>query len=388
MAAPAEGGKGMSAKRDYYQVLGVGRQATQEEIKKAFRRLARQYHPDVNKNSDSEARFKEINEAYEILSDEEKRGMYDRFGHAGTQPGFGGYGDTGGFGGFGGFDDLFEGFFGGMRTATQARRGPTRGADLRFDLSIGFEEAVFGSDKEIVVSRHETCPHCQGSGAEPGTQPIRCPQCNGTGEVRRQQQTILGSFIQVTTCPRCQGEREIVTTPCTECRGQKVVRVERTILVKIPAGVDDGTQIRLANEGEPGSRGGPPGNLYVVLSVKPHPQFRREGNDIHLELDINVAQAALGDVVKVPTLDGDEELTIPPGTQIGDTFRLRGKGVPYLRRGGRGDQLVILHVVIPTKLTSRQKELLVELSRTLGKEVVHHTEKGFMEKLKQALGIK
>ena len=374
----------MSAKRDYYQVLGVGRQATQEEIKKSFRRLARQYHPDVNKNSDAEARFKEINEAYEILSDQEKRAMYDRFGHNAPQTGFGGPGDAGGFG----FEDIFESFFGGMRTATQARRGPTRGADLRYDLSIEFEEAVFGGEKEIVVPRHETCLHCQGSGAEPGTQPIRCPQCNGTGEVRRQQQTILGSFIQVTTCPRCQGEREIVTTPCTECRGQKVVRVERTIAVKIPAGVDDGTQIRLANEGEPGSRSGPPGNLYVVLSVKPHRHFRREGNDIHLELDINVAQAALGDVVKVPSLDGDEELTIPPGTQTGDTFRLRAKGVPYLRRSGRGDQLVILHVLIPTKLTGRQRELMVELSRTLGKEVVHHTEKGFLEKVKDALGIK
>ena len=250
----------MSAKRDYYQVLGVDRNATDEQIKKAFRRLARQYHPDVNKSPEAESRFKEVNEAYEVLSDREKRGMYDRFGHAGPQAGFGGFND---FGGFGGFEDIFESFFGGMRTGTSARRGPTRGADLRYDLTIDFEEAVFGAEREIVIPRHELCPQCHGSGAEPGTQPIRCPQCNGTGEVRRQQQTILGSFVQVTTCPRCQGEREIVTTPCTRCRGQKAVQVERAISVKIPPGVDNGTRIRLAGEGEPGLQGGPPGNLYV-----------------------------------------------------------------------------------------------------------------------------
>ncbi len=374
----------MSAKRDYYEVLGVGRQATEAEIKKAFRRLARQYHPDVNKNADAETRFKEINEAYEILSDREKRAMYDRFGHAGPQAGFGGYGD---FSGFGGLDDIFESFFGGMRTGAAARRGPARGADLRYDLTIEFEEAVFGAEKEIVVPRHETCPQCNGSGAEPGTQPIRCPQCNGTGEVRRQQQTFLGSFVQVTTCPRCQGEREIVTTPCTECRGRKVIEVERPIVVKIPAGVDDGTRIRLAGEGEPGQRGGPTGNLYVVLHVKRHPHFRREGNNILLELGINVTQAALGDKVMVPTLDGDEELAIPAGTQTGETFRLRGQGVPYLRRSGRGDQLVMVQVMTPTKLDADQKKLLKELGKTLGREVVQQPEKGFFEKLKDAFGI-
>ena len=373
----------MSAKRDYYDVLGVNRQATQEEIKKAFRRLARQYHPDVNKNTDAEAKFKEINEAYEVLSDREKRNSYDRFGHTGPQAGFGGFGD---FGGFGGVEDIFESFFGGMRTAP-TRRGPSRGADLRYDLAVAFEEAVFGCEKEIVISRHEVCPQCQGSGAEPGTQPIRCPQCNGTGEVRRQQQTFLGSFVQVTTCPRCQGEREIVTSPCTECRGQKVVEVERTISVKIPAGVDAGTRIRLAGEGEPGSRGGPNGNLYVVLHVKPHEHFRREDNSIVLELDINVAQAALGDKISVPTLDGDEEFVIPAATQTGDVFRLRGKGVPYLRRNGRGDQLVIFHVVTPAKLTKRQKELFSELGKSLGKEVIHQPEKGLFAKVREALGL-
>jgi molecular chaperone DnaJ len=378
----------MSAKRDYYEVLGVTKGATPEEIKKAFRRLARQYHPDVNKEADAEARFKEINEAYEILSDQDKRAAYDRFGHAASQGGFGGgySGGFGDFGGFGGIEDIFESFFGGARTSP-ARRGPARGSDLRHDLTIEFEEAVFGAEKEIVVPRHETCPQCQGSGAEPGTQPIRCPQCNGTGEVRRQQQTMLGSFVQVTTCPRCQGEREIVTTPCTRCRGRKVVSVERPIVVKIPAGVDDGTRIRLANEGEPGVRGGPGGNLYVVLHVEPHPYFHREDTNILLQLDINVAQAALGDKIKVPTLDGEEEMVIPAGTQTGDTFRLRGKGVPYLQRNGRGDQIVLAHVLTPTKLTKRQKELLNELSKTLGKEVIHQPEKGLLDKLKEALGV-
>jgi len=368
----------MSARRDYYEVLGVKRDSTPDEIKRAFRRLARQYHPDVNKDAEAESRFKEINEAYEVLSDQEKRAAYDRFGHAGPQAGFGG---TGGFG----FEDIFESVFG-MRTGP-ARQGPTRGADLRYDLTIEFEEAIFGCEKEIVVARHETCPQCNGSGAEPGTQPIRCPQCNGTGEVRRQQQTFLGSFVQVTTCPRCQGEREIVTTPCTKCRGRKVVQAERAISVKIPAGVDSGTRIRLAGEGEPGARGGPPGNLYVVLRVKPHDYFHRQDTDILLQLDVNVAQAALGAKFKVPTLDGDEELVIPAGTQSGEVFKIRGKGVPHLQRNGRGDQLVMVHVLTPTKLSQQQKDLLAELSKTLGKEAVHQPEKGLFERVKEAIGL-
>lgn len=369
----------MSAKRDYYEILGVNRESGQDEIKRSFRRLARQYHPDVNKNSDAETRFKEINEAYEVLSDTDKRAAYDRFGHAGPQAGFGGFGDFG-------FEDIFESFFGGMRSGP-ARRGPARGADLRYDLAIEFEEAVFGCEKEIIVPRHETCTQCQGSGAEPGTQPIRCPQCNGTGEVRRQQQTFLGSFVQVTTCPRCQGEREIVTSPCTNCRGRKVVQVERSISVKIPAGVDDGTRIRLAGEGEPGARRGPPGNLYVVLRVKPHAHFRRQDDSVLLELDLNVAQAALGDKLKVPTLDGDETLVIPAGTQTGEVFKLRGKGVPHLRRNGRGDQLVMVHVLTPTKLSKQQKDLLTELSKTLGKEVVRQPDKGLFDRVKEAIGL-
>lgn len=374
----------MSAKRDYYDVLGVNRQASQDEIKKSFRRLARQYHPDVNKGSDAETRFKEINEAYEVLSDSEKRTMYDRFGHAGPQAGLGG---QAGYSGFGGIEDIFESFFGGGVRTGAARQGPARGADLRYDLTVEFEEAIFGCDKEITVGRHETCSQCQGSGAEPGTQPIRCPQCNGTGEVRRQQQTFLGAFVQVTTCPRCQGEREIVTSPCTKCRGRKVVQVERPISVKIPAGVDDATRIRLAGEGEPGVRGGPPGNLYVVLHVQPHAHFRREDSNIWLELAINISQAALGDRIVVPILDGAEELSIPAGTQTGEVLRLRDKGVPHLRRNGRGDQLVMIHVLTPTKLTGQQKRLFKELSETLGKEVIHQPEKGLFSKVKEALGI-
>jgi molecular chaperone DnaJ len=366
----------MSPKRDYYEVLGVGRSASQDEIKKAYRKLARQYHPDVNKNPDAEAKFKDINEAYEVLSDQEKRATYDRFGHAGVQGRWGDFSDFG----FGGFSDIFGDLFGfGPRTRT--RRAPRRGADLRYDLTISFEEAVFGCEKELEIPRYETCPRCRGSGAEPGTSPIRCPQCNGTGEVRRTQQSILGSFINVSTCPRCQGEGEIVNTPCSECRGQKRVRVTRTISVKVPAGVDNGTQIRLAGEGELGTRGGPPGNLYVVLSVKPHRYFRRQDNNIILELAINVAQAALGDEVMVPTLEDEEKLVIPAGTQTGKVFRLRGKGVPYLRRNGRGDQLVIVQVAIPTDLNDEQKQLFKDLGKTLGKEVIPQQEKSFFDKM-------
>jgi len=346
----------MNGKRDYYEILGVGRNVSQDEIKRAYRRLARQYHPDVNPGDKAaEERFKEINEAYEVLSDAEKRARYDRFGHAGLQgSGFGDFTGFGGFGPFGGIDEIFESFFGAARPRAAARHAPRRGADLRYDLTITFEEAVFGCEKELEIPRYETCPHCRGSGAEPGTTPTRCPQCNGTGEVRRVQQSILGSFVNVTTCPRCRGEGEIVTTPCSECRGQKRVRVTRRLTVKIPPGVDTGTQIRLASEGEAGIYGGPAGNLYVVLNVQPHQYFRRQDNDIIVELAINVAQAALGE--------------------------------PYLRRNGRGDQLVIVQVSIPAKLTSEQKKLFKELSKTLGREVIPQEEKGLLDHLREVLG--
>jgi len=365
----------MSDKRDYYEVLGVGRSAGQDEIKKAYRGLARQYHPDVSKSPDAEAKFKEINEAHEVLSDQEKRATYDRFGHSGVQGRWGDFSDFG----FGGFSDIFDLF--GFGPRTRSRSAPRRGADLRYDLTISFEEAVFGCEKELEIPRYEACPRCHGGGAEPGTSPIRCPQCNGAGEVRRTQQSILGSFINVSACPRCQGEGEVVNTPCSECRGQKRVRVTRTISVKVPAGVDNGTQIRLAGEGEPGTRGGPPGNLYVVLSVKPHRYFRRQDNNIIMELAINVAQAALGDEVMVPTLEGEERLGISAGTQTGKVFRLRGHGVPYLRRNGRGDQLVIVQVAVPTDLSDKQKQLFMDLGKTLGKEVIPQEEKGLLEKI-------
>jgi molecular chaperone DnaJ len=376
----------MSSKRDYYEVLGVPRGVSSDDLKRAYRRLARQYHPDVNQDPGAEDRFKEVNEAYEILSDDEKRARYDRFGHAGVQgAGAGGAGPEGfGFG----FDDIFESFFSGMRTGASARRQPQRGQDLRHDLSISFEEAIFGCEKQIEAARHETCPVCAGSGAKPGTTPMRCRECNGTGEVRHVQRSILGSFVNVSTCPRCRGSGEEIVTPCSECQGQKVVLQSRLLSVKIPAGVDDGTRIRLTGEGELGTMGGPPGNLYVFVNVQPHPFFVRQENDIILELEINVAQAALGDVVRVPTLEGEEEVVIPAGTQTGEIFRLKGRGVPQLRRPGRrGDEMVVVTAAIPKRLTQKQRQLFEELGKTLGREIVSQREKGFLERVKECFGL-
>ncbi len=377
-------------KRDYYEVLGVGRGANADEIKKAYRKFARQYHPDVNKEADAEAKFKELNEAYEVLSDDNKRAAYDRFGHAavdgsaGTGPG----GFTGDFSGFGGLGDIFEEFFGfGGQQRAGSRRTPRRGADLRYDMPISFEEAAFGLERDIEVARYETCSRCNGKGAEPGTTPLRCNTCNGTGEVRRVQQSILGSFVNVTTCPTCRGEGETISMPCTQCRGQRKTRAVRKLTVKVPPGVDTGTQIRLTGEGELGEHGGPVGNLYVVLEVKPHPFFRRREDDVVLEVQINVAQAALGDEIIVPTLDGDEKISIPGGTQTGRVIPVRGKGIPHLRRQGRGDQLVVVQVTVPTQLTSDQRKLFAELAKTLGKEVIPQNEKGFIDKLKDLFTV-
>ncbi|NOZ06500.1 MAG: molecular chaperone DnaJ [Chloroflexi bacterium] len=368
------------SKRDYYEVLGVDRSAGDDDIRRSYRRLARQYHPDVNKSADAETRFKEVNEAYEVLSDHKKRTAYDQFGHVGPQAGFGQ-----GFTGFGGFGDIFEDLFGfGARTQQAARRGPLRGADLRYNLTISFEEAIFGCTKELEIPRLETCPACGGEGAEPGTTPVRCPQCNGAGEVRQSRQSIFGSIITSSTCPRCRGEGEVTPSPCRECGGQKRTQVTKTILVDIPAGVDDGTQIRLAGEGEAGINGGPAGNLYVVLSVTPHDFLHRRDNDVLLDLEINMVQAALGDEVEVPTLDGTEKLRIPAGTQTGRSFRMRGKGVPHLRRKGRGDLVVTVFVRTPTDLTKEQTTLLQDLARTLGKEVVPTHEKGLFDRLREA----
>lgn len=372
----------MSNKRDYYDVLDVPRSASADEIKRAYRKLARQYHPDVNKDPDAEAKFKEINEAYEVLSNQDKRAAYDRFGHAGTQGGFGGAG-------FGDFGSIFEDLFAGMGmggAGRQSQRGPRRGADLRIGITLTFEEAVFGADKEIEINRAETCQHCFGSGAEPGTSPLRCPQCNGVGEVQRRQQSIFGTVLTSTTCPRCGGTGEVITTPCSVCNGKKQVQIMRRLSVAVPPGVDDGTQIRLAGEGNQGLNNGPAGNLYVVLTVQPHLIFKRRDNEILMELPINIAQAALGAEIEVPTLEGVEKLSIPAGTQTGRTFRLKNKGVPHLRRRDRrGDQLVTVRVVVPTKLSARQKRLLAELGESLGTENLGD-DRGFFDKLADAIG--
>ncbi|MEW5989222.1 MAG: molecular chaperone DnaJ [Chloroflexota bacterium] len=372
----------MATKRDYYEVLDVPRTASKDDLKKAYRRLARRYHPDVNKQVGAEEAFKEINEAYEVLSNDSSRATYDRFGHAGIQ------GNSGGpdFSGFGGMADIFEEFFGGMSGSRRRAGGPRRGADLRYDLTISFEEAVFGVEKPIEVVRPETCGACRGSGAEPGTSPERCHTCNGTGEVRRVRQSILGSFVNVSTCPTCQGTGETIPHLCKTCYGRKQVQKTRTLVVKIPPGVDNENQIRLTGEGAPGTDGGPPGNLYVVITVARHKFFQRRGDDIILELEINVAQAALGDEVTVPTVDGEDKLTIPAGTQSGAVFRMPARGVPHLRQSGRGDQLVITQVAVPRNLTADQRQLFQQLSRTLGKEVISQRDKSFLGQIKDALG--
>lgn len=382
----------MATKRDYYEVLGVSRNATKEELKKQYRRLARQYHPDVNKEADAADRFKEVSEAYEVLSDDRMRAAYDRFGHAGVQNG-GATGFSGFESGFGSVADIFEEFFGSSFGGGRRRRqGPRRGSDLRYDLSISFEEAVFGVEREIEYRRLEVCTECRGTGAEPGTAPISCTTCNGTGEVRRVQQSILGQFVNVITCPTCNGTGELIPNLCKVCQGRK--QVERTVTrkVRVPAGVDNDTQIRLTGEGNAGLDGGPAGNLFVVLNVQPHEFFRRRDDDIFLDLQINIAQAALGDEITIPTIDGETTLTIPAGTQSGAVFKLRGQGAPRLDRSGRGvnygrgDQHVIIQVAVPQKLTPEQKKLFQELAKTLGKEVVPQRDKGILSQLKDALG--
>ncbi|MCG3139493.1 MAG: Chaperone protein DnaJ [Anaerolineae bacterium] len=373
----------MTTTRDYYEILGVPRTASADELKRAFYKLARQYHPDVNKEPDAAAKFKEINEAYQVLSDADKRAMYDRFGQAGVNNAAGG-GDPG-FSDIP-FNDIFESLFGaGFGARPRSRRGPQPGAHLKIALTLEFEEAVFGADKEISVPRLETCPSCKGSGAEPGTTPTRCPQCRGTGEVRRATQSIFGQFINVAPCPRCNGEGEIISTPCHECGGQKRVQVMRKLVVKVPPGVDGGTQIRLQGEGEAGTGGGPNGHLYVQIAIKPHPKFKRDNQDLLYELPLNFAQAALGAEIAVPTLEGgDELLKIPAGTQNGKTFRIKGKGVPNLKRSGRGDLIVTAMIAVPTHLSEKQKALLREFARTL-EDTPPSEDKGFFEQIKDAI---
>ncbi len=369
----------MTDKRDYYEVLGLSRSASADEIRQAYRGLAKKLHPDINKSPDAEERFKEINEAYAVLSDENRRSSYDRFGHSGVQ----GMPMDFDFS----FSDIFEDFFGfGMGMGSRRNRNaPRRGANLRYDLHLEFEQAVFGLEKELEFERMETCSVCSGSGAEPGTSPSRCQTCNGTGEIRQVRQTILGSMVNVTTCPACRGNGEVVDSPCKKCSGQGLERVTIKRTIAVPAGVDDGTQIRIPGEGEPGSSGGPRGDMYVVIHVQPHKFFRRKGNDVMLDLGINIAQATLGAEVNVPTLDGDEKLRIPPGTQPGKVLKLRSKGIPHLRRSTRGDQLVVISVEIPRTLNPEQRTLFEQLAETMDTEAIPQ-ERSFLDSLKDFLG--
>lgn len=372
------------AQRDYYEVLGVSRSASQDELKAAFRRLARQYHPDVNDSPDAEERFKEINEAFAVLSDEQRRGAYDRYGHEGVRGPNGMPNFTVDFSDFADvFGDLF-GFGGFGRTSQRARNAPRRGADLQYRLDLTFEEAVFGVEKEIEITRDELCATCNGSGAEPGTSPVRCSTCNGSGEVRRTRQTILGSMVQVTTCPACNGQGEIISTPCHTCKGRGLERRNRKKVISVPAGVDSGTQIRLAGEGQPGVYGGPNGNLFIAIKVKAHKYFHRREYDVLLDLNVNIAQATLGADVEIPTVDGPTMLKIPNGTQPGKILRLRGKGIPKLRGNGRGDQLVVINVEVPINVDNDQRQLFEQLAESLGSEV-RPQERGFLDWLKEAL---
>ena len=371
------------AKRDYYEVLGVERSASQDELKSAFRGLARQFHPDVSEHPDAEEKFKEINEAYAVLSDNEKRAAYDRYGHSGV--------NTQGMPDFNNIDlsDILEGIFGfggfGGMGGRRARNAPRRGADLSSRVKLTFEEAAFGVEKEIKITRDEKCETCDGSGAKPGTSSKTCPQCNGQGEVRQVHQTLLGSMVQVVTCQRCNGRGEVIETPCPTCNGRGLERKTVTKMVTIPAGVSSGVQIRLAGEGQPGINGGPHGNFYLEIDVQNHPYFRRQGDDILLDLDINITQAVLGDEIRVPTLNGDMDLRIPSGTQPGKIFRLREQGIPHLRGSGKGDQLVTVSVQIPNRLTAEQRELFEKLASTMDPDIKIQ-EQSFFDKLREVFG--
>ncbi len=379
------------AKRDYYEVLGVPKTATSDEIKKAYKKLAKKYHPDLNPDSKTaEEKFKEVNEAFETLNDENSRARYDQFGHNDPGAGFGGYGQGGfgqggfGQGGFGGsVNDIFEAFFGGgfgSGGGSAASAGPRQGNDLRVDMTITFEEAASGAEKELKINRMENCPTCSGSGAKPGTKRKTCPTCHGSGKVRTAQSTPFGEFQTVKTCTTCQGSGTVVESPCEDCRGTGRVRKDRKLTVKIPAGVDNGSRLRMAGEGEGGFLGGPPGDLYIYIQVKPHKYFKRQEDDILCDYTINFAQAALGAEVEIPTIEGKAKLNIPEGTQSGTTFRMRSKGFPKLRGYGRGDQLVKIKVATPTRLTEEQKELFHKLSESLGGRE-EEDKKGFFGKI-------
>ena len=379
----------MADKRDYYEVLGVQKGASEDELKKAYRKLAKQNHPDLHPgDKEAEARFKEINEAYEVLSDKEKRAKYDQFGFAGVDPNFGA--GAGGAGGFGGFDmgDIFGSFFGGGFGGFgggfgggQSKTGPSKGANVRASLSLTLEEAAFGCERDVTISHIEVCDDCKGTGCAPGTTPEVCPNCHGTGTVRMQQRTVLGVMSTTTVCPNCRGEGKIIHQPCKSCNGSGGVRRQKKVHVKVPAGIDNGQAISVRGQGDMGRNGGPAGDLIVGINVRPHAQLRRDGTSIYLDQDISFLQAALGAEVEIPSLDGRIKCTVPAGTQPGTTLRLRGKGVPDLNGRGRGDQFVTVRVQVPRNLNEEQKEALRRFGETMGEAPTaapHHEEsKGF-----------
>lgn len=374
-------------KRDYYEVLGLTKGASEDEIKKAYRRLAKKYHPDMNPgDSSAESKFKEVNEAYEVLSNPEKKARYDQFGHAGVDPNFGA---GGGYGGFGGMDfdlgDIFGSFFGGGfgGGGTRNKNGPRKGSSIQARVTVSFEEAAFGCEKEITISRLDTCGTCGGNGCEPGTTPEVCSNCRGTGSVRTQQRTPFGVMQTTQECPNCHGTGKIIHQPCHDCKGTGSVRKQKRVNVNIPAGIDNGQTLSLRGQGNAGVNGGPAGDLLITVTVTPHPEFEREGNSIYSTVHISVAQAILGTNLEVNTLDGRVKYTIPEGTQSGTVFRLKGKGIPSIRGMSRGDQFVTVIVDIPSGLNSSQKELLRKFDESMGGKAFNERPKFFDKKKKR-----
>ncbi len=353
----------MPVKKDYYEILGVSRDASEEVIRKCYRKLAFKYHPDYNHDGGADEKFKEINEAYEVLCDPDKRAAYDRFGNTNPEEMFGSGFEGFGFGGLG---SIFDAFFSGVQTSTA--QAPVRGSDIETKLSISFEEAAFGCEKEVTITRVDICSLCSGTGAKPGSEAKRCTTCGGTGQVRRVQQSVFGRFTNVMPCPQCHGEGKIISDPCPQCRGGGFEKRKHNIQVKVPAGVDNGIQIIMRGEGDAGMRGGSAGNLRVTLAVAPHEFFTRDGENIYYELPINVAQAALGTEVDIPTLKGKTKLRIPAGVQSGHVFTLKNEGIARLDKSGRGDELITVRVAIPEKLTKEQKKLFKQLAETLKQE--------------------
>ena len=370
---------------EYYDRLGVSKDASQDEIKRAYRKLSKKYHPDINKEPGAEEKYKEILEAYETLSDAQKRAAYDQYGPDGAN-GFGGQGGFGGFdggAGFGGFEDIFSSFFGGG--ATRNPNAPRQGDDLQYRVNLSFEEAIFGAEKEVHYNREATCKTCSGSGAKPGTSPVTCGRCHGQGVINVDTQTPLGMMRRQVTCDVCHGTGQEIKEPCQTCHGTGHEKQSHKVSVKIPAGVETGQQIRLAGQGEAGFNGGPYGDLFVIINVNPSDKFTRDGSTIYYTLNISFVQAALGDTVEVPTVHGNVEMTIPAGTQTGKTFRLKGKGAPRLRGGSQGDQHVTVKIVTPTKLNDAQKEALLAFAKASGDEKIAPQKKGFFNKVKDAL---